>query len=138
MKSNYRQVAAIILKKNNTYLLVKKPRKDNAWQFPQGGVDEGETHAQAAVRELNEECGATLEITINETPLGSYAYTFPEGFKRHAPGIIGAEITFFESVFESGTVEIDNHEIVDYLWATKDQIKEKVSPQYWDVIKKWL
>ena len=48
---NYRSVSAIVLERSfeseKKYLLVRKPRKSHAWQFPQGGVDEGETLLEA-------------------------------------------------------------------------------------------
>ena len=39
------------------------PRSSNAWQMPQGGIDEGEDVIQAALRELEEEVG-TSDIAI--------------------------------------------------------------------------
>jgi len=48
------------------------------WQFPQGGMDEGETPEEAGLRELYEETGVTQELI---EPLGSIedwlAYDFP-------------------------------------------------------------
>lgn len=48
------------------------------WQFPQGGMDEGETPEEAGLRELHEETGVTQELI---EPLGSIedwlAYDFP-------------------------------------------------------------
>lgn len=65
------------------YLLVRKPRKNHAWQFPQGGQDEGETAAEAALRELEEECGSSLKVKlIDNMPIGHYSYKFPKGFNR--------------------------------------------------------
>lgn len=48
------------------------------WQFPQGGMDEGETPEEAVLRELHEETGVTKDLI---EPLGSIedwlAYDFP-------------------------------------------------------------
>jgi putative (di)nucleoside polyphosphate hydrolase len=51
---------------------------DYAWQFPQGGIDDGEAPEAAAVRELYEETGVTEDLV---EPLGTIdhwlAYDFP-------------------------------------------------------------
>lgn len=38
-----------------------------AWQFPQGGIDEGETPTQAALRELEEEIGTAKAVIVAES-----------------------------------------------------------------------
>jgi len=48
------------------------------WQFPQGGVDPGETLEAAAFRELAEETGAHSVTYLGRTD-GWIAYDFPEG-----------------------------------------------------------
>ena len=42
----------------------------NSWSFPKGGVEEGETLLQAAIREIDEETGITELQLVKE--LGSY------------------------------------------------------------------
>ena len=42
----------------------------DAWQMPQGGIDEGETPVEAACRELHEEVGTTKALLLREwTPV---------------------------------------------------------------------
>ncbi len=41
--------------------------KENAWQFPQGGIDDDETPATAALRELEEEIGTAKAEIIGES-----------------------------------------------------------------------
>jgi putative (di)nucleoside polyphosphate hydrolase len=41
---------------------------DDAWQFPQGGIDDGEEPRAAALRELREEIGSDRAQIIAETP----------------------------------------------------------------------
>ncbi|VFQ63941.1 unnamed protein product [Cuscuta campestris] len=48
----------------------------NAWQMPQGGVDENENPRDAAIRELREETGVTSAKIIAEAPHWM-AYDFP-------------------------------------------------------------
>ena len=130
---NLRPVSAVIIQKEDKFLIVKKPRKNNAWQFPQGGVDEGETFQQAGEREVKEECGNDLEILI-KNKIGSYQYFFPADFTRHNENIQGAEVIFFLGKFISGKVEIDRDELCDFLWIEKDKFKEYFSKDYLKVV----
>lgn len=57
--------AGLILRKNNTVLLMK--RAENAisggmYAFPGGGIDGGETIATATIREAQEELGITIDV----------------------------------------------------------------------------
>ncbi len=47
--------ATVICKRDGQILYVRKPK--SKWALPGGKVEPGETPAQAAVRELNEETG---------------------------------------------------------------------------------
>lgn len=55
------------------------------WQFPQGGIDEGETPLEAAYRELEEETGIAAASTTFLGELdGTVAYDLPPNL-RHPP-----------------------------------------------------
>ncbi len=57
--------------------------QSEAWQMPQGGIDEGETPQQAALRELKEELGTDNAKIIAES--GRWlTYDVPEEFARKA------------------------------------------------------
>ena len=60
----YRPCVGIMLTNQHSKVFVAK-RLDgpaNAWQMPQGGVDEGEKLYRAALRELEEETGITPDL----------------------------------------------------------------------------
>ena len=49
-------VAGILIQADSGKILIcERYNSSGAWQFPQGGVDDGETHEEAITRELNEE-----------------------------------------------------------------------------------
>ena len=45
----------------------RRARQPDAWQMPQGGIDEGETAVEAACRELWEEVGTTKALLLRES-----------------------------------------------------------------------
>jgi len=50
----------------------------DAWQMPQGGIDSGETPRMAALRELREETGITVEmVRIESETAGWLTYDLP-------------------------------------------------------------
>ena len=57
----YRPNVGIILCNDDGQLFWAKRMKANAWQFPQGGVNENETPEAAMYRELREETGLKAE-----------------------------------------------------------------------------
>lgn len=55
--------------------LIHRPRHDD-WSLPKGHIDEGESHEQAALREIEEETGFRCRV-IKKLP--DYMYTLPTG-----------------------------------------------------------
>ena len=81
-KKNYRpNVAAIVLSSHYPHkcqiLIASRTDLENAWQFPQGGIDAGETPKEALFRELREEIGTDDVKIIAEFPEW-ISYDFPE------------------------------------------------------------
>jgi putative (di)nucleoside polyphosphate hydrolase len=72
-KRPYRPCAGICLINNDNKVFVGQriDSHNDAWQMPQGGIDEGETPKQAALREMLEEIGTAKATIIAqlETPL---------------------------------------------------------------------
>ncbi len=54
---------------------------DNAWQFPQGGIDNGESADEALYRELEEEIGTRDVEIIAEYPKW-VSYDFPPSIAK--------------------------------------------------------
>lgn len=106
-------------------LIVHKPRKHDAWQIPQGGIEEGETVEEAAARELREETGIALREgeTFTVHP-DFYQYDYPEGFKRsQKPKYSGQHLQFSSLVVPQDTaVEVEKGELDAYKWVKPSEL----------------
>jgi len=86
-------VAAILRNARGRILVCERLGVEGAWQFPQGGVDEGETPEQALVREIWEEIGVPArDFQIGEKR-GPYRYLYGNG--RVKRGWHGKEQLYF-------------------------------------------
>ncbi|HZK35276.1 MAG TPA: NUDIX domain-containing protein [Bacillota bacterium] len=58
-KTIYRKAVRGVIVEGRTLLMVYSS-KDGDYKFPGGGVKSGETYEESLIREVNEECGATV------------------------------------------------------------------------------
>jgi putative (di)nucleoside polyphosphate hydrolase len=104
------------------------------WQFPQGGVDAGETFDEAARRELAEESGATSVSYLGRTD-GWIVYDFPPEFvgSKPARGFKGQKQVWFAFRFEGEEAEFDlaaHHEpeFVEWRWGYLEEAPDLIVP----------
>jgi putative (di)nucleoside polyphosphate hydrolase len=118
-------VAAILRNVKGEILVCERLGMDGAWQFPQGGIDEGETAEEALQRELREEVGVKPgDYTIVESR-GPYRYLFGEGRKKR--GHHGKEQTYFLCDYhkpdDSIDVQTDAPEFQRYRWVAPAEFR---------------
>jgi putative (di)nucleoside polyphosphate hydrolase len=91
-------VAALIVNSVGNLLICERWMIPGAWQFPQGGVDDGETLEQALFREVREEVGlGPKHYDVIERRDG-YRYLYPQharGKKLRKHGSHGQEQSYF-------------------------------------------
>lgn len=94
----YRANVGIILVGDAGRLFWAKRIGEDAWQFPQGGIQESESAEQAVFRELHEEVGVTEEsVEIIGSTEDWLRYNIPEHLiRRHqTPCCIGQKQRWF-------------------------------------------
>lgn len=125
MDNQYRPCAAIVVfnKEGKVLLGNRIDTVDDAWQFPQGGIEKGETPELAAKRELFEETSivSVKHIYSDVTPL---RYNFPQNirkkFETHNILTAGQDVFFSLFYFEGKDDEINVKtaipEFSEYKW----------------------
>jgi len=138
----YRPCAGVVLI-NDEGRVFAGHRIDNptdAWQMPQGGIDEGEDPREAALRELWEETGITADLceVVAEMP-GWLRYDLPpELVGKIWKGRYGGQAQKWYLVRFKGTddqvrIDTEHPEFDAWAWMTPREISEKIVPFKRDV-----
>lgn len=93
----YRPNVGIIVMNNVGQLLWAKRVGQDGWQFPQGGINDGEEANDAMYRELNEEIGLLpSDVDLLRVTNGWLRYRLPENLQRNnMPRCIGQKQKWF-------------------------------------------
>ena len=97
-EDGYRANVGIIVVNHKRRLLWARRIGQDAWQFPQGGIHEGETPEQALYRELHEELGLRVEdVEVLGCTQGWLRYRLPKNLIRYysKPLCIGQKQKWF-------------------------------------------
>ncbi|MDZ4286483.1 MAG: RNA pyrophosphohydrolase [Prosthecobacter sp.] len=82
-------VAAILQNQAGDIFMAERLNIKGAWQFPQGGIDDGEDAETAMFREVAEEIGVAREMMQIIKRRDGYRYSFPKGRLKY--GIYGGQ-----------------------------------------------
>lgn len=103
-------VGMIICNDQGQVLWARRIGGANNWQFPQGGINEGETPEQALYRELEEEVGLSQgHVDILAVTRGWLSYKLPKQFIREHqhPLCIGQKQKWFLLKLSASDQEIN-------------------------------
>jgi len=124
-----KNVAAIIINKDKKVLMCEHIWIDNAWQFPQGGIEKKEDPKDSILREIEEEIGLKNIKIIDKMP-ENLIYTFPF-YLREKFDFDGQDQIFFLIYFYGNDSEIrfDNQEkpeFKSFKWVEYNQPPKEV------------
>lgn len=143
IKKRYRpNVAAVIMSneyplKCNFFLGLRNDIND-VWQFPQGGIDEGEKPKEALLRELKEEIG-TDDVEIIATHPQWLSYDFPGKIAKKMYPFDGQTQRYFLVRLRSHSkidLKTAQPEFVDYKFVNQKELFKCVTHFKLDVYKK--
>jgi len=128
-KNLYRPNVAMIIVSNNypaekEIFLAKRNDMSDVWQFPQGGIDEGEEVQEALFRELEEEIGTNKVKIIAEYPEW-ISYDFPPKIAKTMKPWIGQRQRYFlVKLKKSAKIDIQTKhpEFDDYKFVSVDEV----------------
>ena len=132
----YRPNVGAILRRpeDGKILMAERIGKPGSWQFPQGGIEDGESKEEALWREINEELGLEEPETLC-TILGAgppTTYKFPKG-TRMAKRWRGQRQTLFVLEFHGEDVDIhldafEQPEFENFAWFNVEDAHEIMWP----------
>ena len=105
----------------------------DAWQMPQGGIDDGESTIEAACRELYEEIGTTKALVLRESTTW-ISYDVPEERRpRYWKGRWrGQAQKWFALAFTGRDADIDIHahdkEFESWRWIRAGELADLIVP----------
>jgi putative (di)nucleoside polyphosphate hydrolase len=126
-------VAAILERQDGRIFVAERIAIKGAWQFPQGGIDEGEDAETALFRELAEEIGVTRDKLEVLEQRGGYRYAFAKGRLKY--GIYGGqEQTYFRCRFlgDDGDINLaaTHQEFSQWRWILPQEFQMTWVPKF--------
>ena len=134
-KDGFRANVAMVISNGRGQILLAKRVGQKAWQFPQGGIDQGESAQQALFRELYEEVGLKSEdVKIVQQCKRWLRYHIPEKMQRKhvTPRCIGQKQRWFLMQFigDDSMVNIQTEipEFSRWCWLKSEDLLDKIVP----------
>lgn len=135
-EKNYRPCVGIVLINNGSIFAGQRlDYKSDAWQMPQGGIEENESPIKAAIRELKEETGIKKKhIKIILESKNWINYDLPKELipKLWNGKFVGQSQKWFAMEFSGSDSDVNintkNPEFSKWQWMTKNKLLDSIVP----------
>ncbi len=121
------QAAGGVVIRDNKLLFIFRNEK---WDLPKGKIEYGESNQEAALREVEEECGISGHKIIKQMPSSFHIYKSP--YKKSKGEWILKETFWFEMEYsggENGTPQTEEN-ITKIEWFTPEELKVPLANTY--------
>lgn len=120
-------VLVVVYAADGSVLLLRRHRPFDFWQSVTGSLAAGETHAEAAARELHEETGLSGEGELSFSGNRRAFVIDPRWRDRYAPGVtVNVEYEWRFRLPEQREITLDEAEHSAYEWLPLPQAAENV------------
>ncbi|KEK24181.1 NUDIX hydrolase [Bacillus gaemokensis] len=110
-------------------VLLQKRGDNEAWGFPGGAMEIGESAEETAIREIEEETGYTVQIEELMGVYTKYFHIYPNGDRAQTIGI------FFRCFITGGSKKIDGEETLDLKFFPLNQMPVLFNKQHQDCLQ---
>ena len=121
------EAAGGVVIRNNKLLFIFRNEK---WDLPKGKIDAGETNREAALREVEEECGISGHKIVKQLPSSFHIYK--SSYKKSKGELIFKETFWFEMEYsgvENGTPQTEEN-ITEIKWFAPDDLEIPLTNTY--------
>jgi 8-oxo-dGTP pyrophosphatase MutT (NUDIX family) len=133
-------VNAIVVNDKKEFIMVFDKRGDY-WKFPGGGLEEGENHEQAAIREVKEELGLDAEV-VAVTEI-KQEFMWPEALiEKNEFRYKGQQRSYVVLKLKSNEINLQEEEIAEFKWLNQESVMEyfkfdNMKEDFKNVVKKF-
>ena len=127
LESRYRSsVVGVFINDHGEVLVLERTDTPHAWQFPQGGIEPGESPKQALVREMHEELGNPEFVCLKQSSQ-RVCYDFPASLAHTAIAqqYTGQSALWFLCQYYQGGPQLESattKEFQDFKWIQPTQV----------------
>ena len=120
-------VLVVVCSDDGNALLLRRCRPFDFWQSVTGSLQDGETHAEAARRELLEETGMVADERLEYSGVSRQFAIDPRWRHRFAPGVVeNVEFEWHYRVPRATDIELERDEHSSYRWLPVEEASRAV------------
>ena len=127
-------VCMLLYNQEGKLLLGERLGEPEVWQLPQGGIEEGSSAEECALRELHEELGVeSVHLRLTKKLIATHSYTFNKP-KRYGKNVWSGQTQTFclvEFLGKDADIKLARFEaeFSSFRWCTPEEVRALAEPK---------